>query len=168
MTLEAFPPGKGETVLRRIDDHWMKKIVPVAQYAMSFLSGTLLMFLALVSLHHSQFLAYTSFLFGTLVLLVVHHRFFVFVLSEVAENAFLTNHRVIFFEHRLFAFDQLREVRLERTKGVRAKKEGLLQNVFNYGTLSFDVGGNIEYVPHPTRLASEIQEMIEKHKSIAA
>lgn len=161
MTESDTTPAHDETVIKRIDDHWMKKVVPVMQYALAFLSGCLLMLLAVLSLHHVPILSYASFLVGTVVILFAHHRFFVFVLSEVAESVFLTNRRVIFFEHRLFELDELREIRLERTKGVMAKKEGFLQNVFNYGTLNFDVGGTIEYVPHPTRLASEIQEMIQ-------
>lgn len=155
---------QAERVVRRIDDHWIKLVIPLAQYVLVFACGGLLLLLSLYAMQQNMWLAMTSLIVGTLITIGVQHRMFVFLLSEAAETVYLTNHRVILFEQRLFQLDELREISFEKAKSVTAKKEGLLQNLLNYGTLHFEIGGTIEYVPHPTRLAHEIQEIIRSNR----
>ncbi len=134
----------GEKLLYLTDEHWVK-YVPVT-----------LVYLALTSISLLLFAALLLFLF-------THHWFFVMLLSEASSCIIVTNHRVIRLHDVLFIREEMHEFAFEKMKTVEARKRGLLQNIFRYGSLKFESGAQITQVPHPNRVARAVEQAMGLH-----
>jgi hypothetical protein len=73
----------------------------------------------------------------------------------------ITSKRIVAFHTNLFLHDDIMEIPLEKMKVVHADKHGVLQNILNYGTLTFDPHGTVHRIPHPHRVARDIAHILE-------
>ena len=118
----------------------------------------LLLLLAGLSAHHAMWIAHLTFIAGLFLMLLTHHWFFLKLLGEAIDCIVITNQRSIHFETQLLFHDEMRENSFDRMRTVEASKEGLLQNILHYGTLRFQGGNDIPMVPHPHRVAKDIEQ----------
>jgi len=96
------------------------------------------------------------------------HWYFHKLLSEAMEDIVITTKRIIWIKEALFTVDEMRQIPLGNIQGVEARKHGILQTVLGYGTLWLDTGGTttadanaqIDQVPHPNRVAGEINKLL--------
>lgn len=154
----ATSPHNSERLLQVLKEHWIKYVAPTLVFLLLLAISTLLFFLAGLSAHHYMWVSHFTFLGALLLFLLSQHWFFIFLLSESADCIIVTNRRVIHLKTRLFFQDDLKEIAFEKLKFVHAKKEGILQNILRYGTLSFEGKASVPYVPHPNRVAQQIEQ----------
>jgi hypothetical protein len=148
----------GERLLMIVDEHWIKYVFPAFVY-ISLTGVSLFLFsLAGYNAFHSPWISWTLFIVALGLLLVVHHWFFFRLLSEAVDCIIITNQRSIQFETTLLLHDVMRENSFDKMRTVEAYKEGLLQNVLNYGTVRFQGGTDIALVPHPNSVAKDIEQ----------
>ena len=152
------PSLQGERLLRVIDEHWVKYVFPVFLYVLLTGVSMLLFFFAGLSAHHMMWLSHATFLLAIFLLLLTHHWFFAIILGEAIDCVVLTNLRSIHIETRLLFHDEMRENSFDKMRTIEASKEGILQNLLHYGTLRFQGGADIPLMPHPHRVAKEIEQ----------
>lgn len=148
----------GEKLIRTAREHWIKYVFPVFIYIMLLGTSTLLFFLAGLTAHHVMWLSHIAFLMALGLFFITHHWFFVMLLSESMTHIIVTNHRLVRLRERLFFQEEMLEVSFEKMKSVSARKNGLLQTILRYGTLSFEGGTKIPLVPHPNSIAKDIEQ----------
>lgn len=148
----------GERLIRIIDEHWIKYALPTFIYVLLMGISLLLILLAGLSVHHFMWLSHLTYLAGLSLALLAHHWFFLKLLGEAIDCIVITTQRSIHFETHLLFHDEMRENSFDRMRTVEASKEGLLQNVLHYGTLRFQGGIDIPLVPHPHRIAKDIEQ----------
>lgn len=148
----------GERLLLVLGEHWIKYIFPSFLYIVQFCVSVFLFLLAGYTAYHSVWISNAAFLVGLLLMLLSHHWFFWRLLGDAADCIVITNQRSIHFEVQLLFHDEMRENSLDKMRTVEASKEGLLQNIFQYGTLRFQGGLDIPLVPHPHRVARDIEQ----------
>lgn len=95
------------------------------------------------------------------------HTFFHHLLSAtLGQQLLITNERLLQFEDRLWLETGMQEVALRSIKSVEAHKQGMLANIFGYGTLQLNTsakgsaGISIPYVPHPHAAAQIIMSQL--------
>ena len=151
-------PNNGERLVCIIDEHWIKYVFPTFVYFTLLGVSLLLFILAGLSAHHYMWLSHLTLIAGLLLMLLVHHWFFLKLLGEAVDCIVITNQRSIHFDTQLLIRDQLIENSFDKMKTVEAHKEGLLQNILHYGTLRFQGGVDIPLVPHPHSIAKHIEQ----------
>lgn len=156
--MSASEAKNGERLLMVIDEHWIKYVFPSFVYISLALVSFYLFYLAGFSAHHSSWISAVTFIVGLALLLLVHHWFFFRLLGEAIDCIILTNQRSIHFETTLLLHDVMRENSFDKMRTVEAYKEGFLQNILNYGTVRFQGGTDIPFVPHPHRVARDIEQ----------
>lgn len=149
---------KGEKLIRIVNQHWIKYVFPAFVYLMLFTVSMLLFVLAGVTAHHSMWLSHITFAIALILFLGTHHWFFLVLLCESASHIMVTNNRVIWMHDRLFLDEQMSEYAFHKMKSVDATKKGMLQTVLRYGSLRFENGAKIPLVPHPNRIAKDIEQ----------
>ena len=147
-----------EKVIRISGLHWIHHVIPVVVYVLLFGVSLLLFVLAGMAAHHNMWLSHGTFLAALLLMLCDHHWFFAFLMSAATEHIVVTDQRVIVMNTRLFLEDQMFEISFEKMKTVEGRKDGILQNVLRYGSLWFESGSHIDYVPHPGLFVKDIQQ----------
>lgn len=151
-------PQNGERLIRIVDKHWIKYVFPVFVYIVLIGVSFLLFYLSGLSAYHTMWLSHVALIAGLSLLLLTHHWFFLRLLSEALDCTVITNQRSIHFETHLLFHDDMRENSFDKMRTVEAYHEGLLQNILHYGTLRFQGGIDISLVPHPHRVAKEIEQ----------
>lgn len=145
-----------EIIMYRFDDHWTRFVRSAVAY--------LLIILALAGF--GAFILWGDFMDSSIFLLVMGtalivatHAYFVFLFGEALEVTYLTQYRLVHFEQTLFTQNDVIEVSFDTTKNVIGTKRGILQNLLDYGNVTFTTTGTtIDYVPRPDHVAELIQE----------
>lgn len=151
-------PDDGERLICIIHEHWIKYVFPIFVYT-TLMGVSLLLFLfAGLSVHHNMWLSHVTFIAAFLLMLLTHHWFFRRLLGEAIDCIVITSQRSIHFETQLLFHDEMRENSFDKMRTVEASKEGLLQNIFHYGTIRLQGGVDIHLVPHPHRIAKDIEQ----------
>ncbi len=157
---------KNERLLDVFHTHWVKHVFPVAVYLILFSGSMFAFFIAGFSVTHSDPTMLGAFFVGLFLLLLIHHWLFRHLLDESMPQIIITSLRIISLRQRLWLRDDMQEVKLQNIKAISAQKHGILQNLFRYGSLHFDVRAGMgpvifTLVPHPHRKAKEIMGMLE-------
>ena len=156
MSRQASAPV--EHVLRISGEHWVRYVLPVFVYILLMAISILLFLLAGATMFHSVWISHISFVTALLLMLGAHHAFFGFLLSEATEHIVVTDKRIIHMNTRLFLEDEMFEVSYDKMKTVEGRKDGFLQNVLRYGSLRFESGARVNYVPHPGLFVKDIEQ----------
>jgi len=161
-------PRTQERLVDAFSTHWIKYAMPVFVLIVLLMTSALLFYFAGLSAHHLMWLSHATLFFALILLVTVHHWFFHRVLSDGMDDVIITDKRIIFLDSSLWLRDDTQEIALGQIRAVEARKRGILQNVFHYGSLWFDTGGSaigggkvIPLVPHPHRKAKEILALLE-------
>ena len=157
-----------ERLVDAFSTHWIKYSMPVFVLFVLLMTSILLFYFAGLSTHHLMWLSHITLLLALVLLVTVHHWFFHRILSDGMDDVIITDKRIIFLDSSLWLRDDMQEIALGQIRAVEARKRGILQNVFHYGSLWFDTGGSaigggkvIPLVPHPHRKAKEILALLE-------
>jgi len=161
-------PRTQERLIDAFSTHWIKYAMPVFVLFILLITSALLFYFAGLSAYHFMWLSHPMFLIALFLLVTVFHWIFHRVLSDGMDDVIITDKRIIFLDSSLWLRDDMHEIALERIRAVEARKRGILQNIFHYGSLWFDTGGSsmsggkvIPLVPHPHRKAKEILELLK-------
>jgi hypothetical protein len=156
-----------ERVIDHFSTHWMKYVAPIGVYLLLEIGG---MALLLFTWQMNPMIAPWLSLLLCVPLLLAHHWFFRLALGRSLDSLLLTDRRIIIAETNLWVTDDTAELSLHHINAVDATKRGILQHVFDYGTLWFDTGGSATYegklvtlVPHPHHRASLITKQIKEY-----
>lgn len=159
---------KPERLIDAFSTHWIKYAMPVFVLVVLLITSVFLFYFSGLSAHHIMWLSHTTLLFALIFLVLVHHWFFHRILSDGMDDVIITDKRIIFLDSSLWLCDDMQEITLGQIRAVEARKHGILQNIFHYGSLWFDTGGSavgggkvIPLVPHPHRKAKEILALLE-------
>ncbi len=149
----------GERLIVVVNEHWIRYVFPVTMYAFLMVISLLLFILAGITTHHYMWLSHMTFIAGLLLFLLTHHWFFMVLLSESLDRIIITNRRLIRLQYRLIFHENVLEVSFEKMKTIDAQKDGILQNLLHYGSLSFENNKAIvSLVPHPNSVVERIQQ----------
>lgn len=154
----AKSPPTGEHLILIMHEHWVKYVRLVLIYVLLLLSSMLFFYLAGLVAFHDGWLAQILLLLALFLFLFNHHWFFMAVLSQAENHVIITNSRVIWIRHRLFFDEEMLEYAFSKMKSVEAKKTTLLQYIFQYGTIKFEAGSPVTYVPHPNAAVRTIEQ----------
>ena len=156
-----------EVLISAFDTHWIKFVSPVIAMVTLVLFSFALFYVSY--LYYPTGALHTATYFsGEIILIATCHWIFYKLMSEGLQDIIITNKRFIFLESRLWLQDSMHEIKMDRIRAVDVYKNGLLKNLFNYGSLWFDIGqssvefNTIKLVPHPHEKAGIITEYIKK------
>ena len=166
-----FKPEASEELIMAISTHWIKYVLPTVIFVIIMSASITFFILAGVIVNQSAFVAMLIVFSGMILMYLVLHWYFHRLLSEAMEDIIITTKRVIWIRESLFQVDEMRQIPLKNIQGVETQKHGILQTVLHYGSLWFDTGGTIttdqnaimNQVPHPNRVAREINAIIRAH-----
>ena len=151
--------SKDERLLRITPEHWIKYVTPAFIYISLMICSLLLFILSESMKTHVDVLPQWAFFGALVVFLFAHHWFFFLLMGETENHIVVTSKRVIHIRERLFFEDEVFQVSFDKMKTVEAKKEGILQNILQYGSLWFEgTKAVIRRVPHPGSVAREIEQ----------
>ncbi len=111
-----------ERLLRLINEHWIKYVLPSLAYTLLISISGLLFFLSQISAHHSMWLSHVVFVAALVLLLTSHHWFFQRLLSEYISQIVITNRRAISFEQSLLFCDDMKEIPFHLTTREAAQR----------------------------------------------
>lgn len=149
-----------EHLIRSFPAHWIRFVKPAIIWVLLTGASVLLYLLAGIAAHHYPVITDVSFVAALALMIFTTHWFFFVLLSESASFIAVTNKRIIWVEEKLFLEDRMVEVSFERTNTVDVEKQGMLQNLLRYGTLRFETGMRIPYVPHPNSVARDLEQAV--------
>lgn len=153
-----FAPSGGEQVIRVVSEHWIKYVFPSFVYIVLAGVSILLFSLAGLTAHHSMWLSHLAFVSALMLFFFAHHWFFTKLLGESLAHIVVTNRRVVWIHETIFSREHMAEYAFDKMKTVAANKKGILQNVLRYGSIKFESGPDILFVPHPNSLARDIEQ----------
>jgi hypothetical protein len=153
-----------------VSTHWMKYVPNALKNNFLGLIGVSLLITSLIAALEA--VSIITFFCGGALILYAHHHLFHKLMSESMYDIFVTTERVIYFDDRLFLSNNEHEVPLHRIAGIEADQQGLIQNIFDYGTLWIDTGGStvdlkrsIPLAPHPEDLTELIAQLVHNEDS---
>lgn len=152
-----------EHLVRIASGHWIVYVFPYFLATLLIALSFLLLGLAGVAAVQGYTVAVIAFWMGMLLLLLMQHWFFLYLLSDSLGYVIVTNHRVIVLSAKLLVQETMHEISFEKMKTVAATKRGLLQNILSYGTLTFEGGTAIPYIAHPNAVVKDIQQAMGMH-----
>jgi|GEM_PF-2835170 len=161
---------ENEKLVEAVSTHWMKYVLPFA--LMLLLVSVAIVVIALPTLFFNQLQVgvYTPFFSGLILLTLIVHWGFHRLLNESMIDVIITNRRVIYLQSSPLINDVMREFHMERMRAVEGRKVGLLQNIFDYGSLSVNTEGSgfheeqsiVQFMPHPNRYSQKIIVAMEE------
>lgn len=165
---ESFHSPREENIIRAFSTHWIKYVAPTLAFVIVISASIAMLVAAGLSANSSTLLSHTLLFLGLVLTYLSLHWYFHKLLSEAMEDIVITSKRIIWIREALFAVDEMRQIPLANIQGVEARKRGILQTVLGYGTLWLDTGGTItadanaiiDQVPHPNRVAGEINKLL--------
>lgn len=157
-----------EQLVAALSTHWVKYVFPSFVFCMLLAANMAIVYASRVVAQAYPEVSMAFIFLNTITLFFLHHWLFHKLLSEAMEDIIITNKRVIWIEESLYCCDNMRQIPLDKIQGVEAEEHGILQTVLGYGTLWFDTGGTItkdsnatmKLVPHPHRLARDINQLL--------
>lgn len=151
--------SKDERLLCIVSEHWIKYVFPVFIYMILMIASIGLFFLSQMTATHVDVVPQFAFFASFAVFLIAHHWFFFTLMGETENHIIVTSKRVIHIRERLYFTDEVFQVSFDKMKTVEAKKDGLLQNILQYGSLWFETNkAVIKRVPHPNSVARAIEQ----------
>lgn len=156
--MASQPSTNGERLITIRSQHWIKYVLPAFVYIVLIAMSILLFVLAGRTAHHSMWLSHLAFVAALILFLGTHHWFFLVLLSESSAHIIVTSHRVIMMQERILLHEEMTEYAFDKMKTVSSHKNGLLQTILRYGSLRFESGPDVRYVPHPNRVARDIEQ----------
>ncbi len=157
MTATGTHAGEEQLILV-IHEHWIRYVRLVFVYALLTLCSAVLFFVAGFTAYATDWFAQPVLLAAIGLFLVTHHWFFMAVLSQAENHIIVTSRRVIWIRHRLFFDEEMHEYSFDKMKTVESDKKNILQYLLEYGTLRFESGAKILYVPHPNAVVRTIEQ----------
>lgn len=156
-------PEHGETLIHIAYQHWIRFVGPIA-LAIALLGTSVLLYaLAGISAHHYMWLSHFTLITGMLLCTFTIHWFFIVLLGDALDCIVITNKRLLRMQYRPLSHEDILEVSFDKMKTVEARKDGILQNILRYGTLTFETKlATIPYVLHPNGVAKTIQEAMNR------
>lgn len=105
---------------------------------------------------------------GLLVLIMIVATY-IYKLSQIT----ITNKEVVQVLQRGLFSRKVSRLDLSNVEDVTADQHGILQSIFNYGTLTIQTAGELEnfifpYCPHPNTYADEILDARQEHSKLGA
>lgn len=165
---ESFHSPSEENMVRAFSTHWVKYVAPTLVFSIVICASISMLVAAGLSANSSTVLSHILLFLGLILTYLALHWYFHKLLSEAMEDIVITTKRIIWIREALFSVDEMRQIPLGNIQGVEARKIGIFQTVLGYGTLWLDTGGTvtsdanaiIDQVPHPNRVAGEINRLL--------
>lgn len=165
---ENFRSPAEEDIVRAFSTHWIKYVTPSCIFVIVISASSAMLVAAGMSASSSPILTHVLLFLGLILTYLSLHWYFHKLLSEAMEDIVITTRRIIWIKEALFAVDEMRQIPLSNIQGVEARKHGIFQTVLGYGNLWLDTGGTvttdenaiIDQVPHPNRVAGEINKLL--------
>lgn len=159
-----------EKIIQALSTHWIKYVAPTFMFSVVLFAAIAMLASAeIFSMLEEQLSGSIVIFIGVVLLYIAHHWFFHKLLSEAMEDIIITDKRVIWMKELLFCCNEMRQIQLQNIQGVESRKRGLSQTILGYGTVWFDTGGTetsdenarMDMVPHPNRIARQINQLRE-------
>ena len=153
-----------ERILLVTNEHWVKFVAPTVVAVFLLAISILLFLLAGMSSHHYMWLSHATYLSALLLFLLTMHWYFMILLSESLDRIIVTNKRLMRTQYRLIFHEDTLEINFDIMRSVEANKEGLIQNLLHYGTLSFENDkAFVRLVPRPNHVARAIRDAMRTY-----
>ena len=155
----------GETPLLLLSNHSMQYAMPILLMMTSWLLYALCTVLSLALMGWSHIASIAALIAGHAILLFFHHAAFYQIFSLSTSRTLITNKRILGSKQRLWLSDDTMDVPLWKIRSMEVSKKGILQHIFNYGSIIINRGElpGIHLIPHPnnvhTRIVSQLQEL---------
>ena len=164
----SFRSPVDEEIVRAFSTHWIKYVAPTCAFSIVIAASSAMLIAAGLTSSSAPLFSQVLLFLGMILTYLSLHWFFHKLLSEAMEDIVITSKRIIWIKEALFTVDEMRQIPLDKIQGVEARKHGLLQTVLGYGNLWLDTGGTdtsdinaiIDQVPHPNRVAGEINKLL--------
>lgn len=147
-----------ERLIIVIHEHWVRYIRLAFVYVLLLMVSFLFFYLSGLAAYHYEILSESLFVLALLLFFLDHHWFFMAALSQAENHVMVTTDRVIWIRHRLFFQEEMMEYAFDKMKTVEAHKTNILQYILQYGTLKFESGPPVLYVPHPNNVVRKIEQ----------
>ncbi|QQR54540.1 hypothetical protein IPG41_05095 [Candidatus Peregrinibacteria bacterium] len=153
-----------EKLVELVKKHWMYLFRPLSLYSLGWgLCLTFFIFADALFLewHNASML---FLLLAFLPLLVGHHWFFFYLLSRELSLIVITDKQILKFDYLPLIKKDLELVVVHNIDEIEEKQEGILQNIFHYGTVLIQTSSAplpvlLCYIPHPTGFIRKIRAL---------
>ncbi len=158
---------KNEEVIATFADHWIVMVMPFIIYFFGWCIFAFLIYTAGLIKTFSAELGLIALLLSFLILFVIHHLLFLFLLEYQVSTLIITNKRIIENHYFPLVLDDFLFIEISQIDEIEKKKHGLFQVLFNYGDVTFSVPGKgdihtSKYVRHPSKLINMIETLKSK------
>lgn len=164
------PLEESESIVAVIQDHWVVMIMPFLLYLVGWLLAVTLFFLGDILALEIAFLDPIFKLLALLTVLAIHHWLFIYFFWWEMSSWIITTHRLIGFRFLPYVRHDTSFVMIQEINEIDKRKHGLIQNVFNYGTIQINLlAGHemvlIEHVPNPSRMVNLVSALEEARQN---
>ncbi|MEK7563059.1 MAG: PH domain-containing protein [Patescibacteria group bacterium] len=155
----------GETPLLILGNHWMQYAMPILLMMTSWFLYVLCTVLSLALMGWNHIASIAALIAGHAILLFFHHAAFYQIFSLSTSRTFITNKRILGSKQRLWFSDDMMDVPLWKIRSMEVSKKGIVQHIFDYGSIIINRGElpGIHLIPHPNavhaRIVSQLQEL---------
>ncbi|MBU2213031.1 hypothetical protein KJ996_00120 [Patescibacteria group bacterium] len=162
----------GEVAVFLVNEHWIKYTPTVFLVIASWLLYVLCLGLSITISDASHISSMTSIVFGHFILLAFHHAAFYNYFCASSRRTLFTTRRILTTDQHPWISDDVTDTPLWRLRSIEVRKEGVIQHLFDYGSLILNRGEmpTIVRVPHPHDVHAQIiphiqgmQPALEKH-----
>lgn len=143
-----------EKVLLFVNEHWMIMLRIFLLYIVGFALAALLFWLGHGLHERSQATSLSLVGLSYFVLLVVHHWFFMYLLSLELSGWVITEKRIIDFQFLPYMRHNMNYLTIAEITESEKRQQGLLKNLLHYGEVELNLSASrqtieFKYVPYP-------------------
>ncbi len=152
-----------EHVLCYFRKHWIQ-IIPRLSVLPLFLISIFVGFLFFDPLSRQELFGDILVVFGVILMTYLIHRVFLDVLHFYLHTVMITNYRIVEVDRSVFLRDSKTSIDLANVQDIQKKQSGLMQSLFNYGSLIIVLSGTSEtltlnMVPRPEYQFKKINQV---------
>jgi len=148
----------GEEAVLLINEHWIKYIPALFLVITSWLLYVFCLGLSIAISDASHISSMTSIVFGHIILLAFHHAAFYNYFCASSRRTLITTRRILTSDQHPWISDDVTDTPLWRLRSIEVRKEGVIQHLFDYGSLILNRGEmpTIVRVLHPHDVHAQI------------
>lgn len=155
----------GEKVILLIKEHWMQYGMAAFLIVASWLLYLVCTALSTAFMNWNHTASVVALVTGHVLLLLFHHAAFYRIFSSSMTRVLLTNRRILGSQGSLWLRENVMDIPLWKIRSLEVAKHGLLQHIFDYGSILLNRRElpSLPLIPHPqavhTRIVSQLQQM---------
>lgn len=155
-----------EEIILTLNDHWMVLLRPFLSYVSGFIFFTVIMIASFLLFDEAQIFAFILIIIAIIGFLLIHHFLFLYIFHWQLSDLIVTTMRLIELNIMPYVKNDSLIVDLHQISEIKKIRHGILQNIFNYGTLILLIFGATKEIKfYHVRTPSKLVNFLEAYKN---